>query len=430
MSTVDAFALEAFQNPHLAEGADRVDAIVTVTAHPSAAAAARPLLLGIVVDRSRSMAGERLTAATAAVEAALDLLEPPAAFFLVAFSHEAEVVVAPTPATPEHRGVAVARLRALEADGGTAMATGLALAGRLFAAHPDRIPQALFLTDGKDEHDPPGVLAAVLDDCAGVFRCDCWGVGTDWQVGEVQAIAGALLGRAAIVPEPTGMAAAFRAAVDAAAARVVGDVRLRLWTPVGAEVLACKQVSPAIADLSGQALAVGPQVREYRTGAWAPGESRDFAVAVRVRPGLVGEELLAARPSIVFVGRDGADQEVRSAAGRVLATWTGDASLSARLDRQVAHYAGQEELAEAIHGGLARREAGDQAGAVQLLGNAVRLAHEAGDSAVTDRLRRVVDVLDPATGTVRLRHAVAQADAMDLELESTTTRRARRGRPS
>jgi hypothetical protein len=45
---------------------------------------------------------------------------------------------------------------------------------------------------------------------------------------------------------------------------------------------------------------------------------------------------------------------------------------------------------------------------------------------MTSRLKRVVDIDDAASGTVRVKRNVEKAAAMDLELESTTTKRARR----
>ena len=43
----------------------------------------------------------------------------------------------------------------------------------------------------------------------------------------------------------------------------------------------------------------GAQAGDYPTGAWAPGESRDYHVAVTVTPANLGQEMLAARVSLV-----------------------------------------------------------------------------------------------------------------------------------
>ncbi len=73
-----------------------------------------------------------------------------------------------------------------------------------------------------------------------------------------------------------------------------------------------------------------------------------------------------------------------------------------------------------------KREQGDEDAATTLLGRAVQLAHESGHDELTVRLRKVVDVVDPTTGTVRLRRSVEKAAEMDLALEATTTKRMRR----
>ena len=52
---------------------------------------------------------------------------------------------------------------------------------------------------------------------------------------------------------------------------------------------------------------------------------------------------------------------------------------------------------------------------------AVQLASESGNEATMKQLQAVVDVDDPATGTVRLRRAVDDADEMALDTRSTKT---------
>ena len=421
-----AFTIEAFQNPYLADGAERVDAILTVTAGAEAAAAPSRLLLGFVIDNSGSMKGARIEAVRGAVKTAIRLLDERSDFFVVAFNGTARVVVPPTPVTERTRKQAIAVVSSLEASDGTAMSQGLAAARSLFARAPDAIGQCVFLTDGKNESEVPRDVTVELARCAGLFSCDCWGVGTDWQVGEVQEIARALLGKASLIPEPAGIEPAFRGAVAKALSKSMKSVRLRVWTPANAELISFKLVSPIIEDCTARAVQVTPQVRDYDTGSWGGGESRDYQLAIRVTPGRIGDRMLVARPSLVLRSPDGNDLEVRAPDARVFATWTADETLSSRLDATVAHYNGQGELAAAIQQGLEAREKGDEAAATNLLGRAVQLAQESGNTDMTTRLKKVVDVVDAAQGTVLLKQSVARAATMDLQLESTTTRRARR----
>jgi hypothetical protein len=427
-----SFKVEAFQNRHLAPRTTRVDAIVSVAADANLKATG-DLVVGFILDKSGSMTGARIESVAGAVARAIALLDERAMFFVVAFDGSAYVIAREERATPEAKRYAAQVITQLKAQGGTAMSAGLRAARTLFERTPNAIRRAVFLTDGKNEGEKEQAVTEELARCAGVFECDCWGVGTDWQVGEVQQVAAGLLGKASLIPEPLGVDAAFRAAIERARGKALKDVRLRLWTPQGASVIFVKQVSPTIDVLTARAKVVSPQVLEYLTGSWAGGEAREFHVAIDVRPGGVGDELLAARPSLVYLEatKDAPggwiEREEKPAAGRVFASWTDDATLSSRRDGHVAHYTGQDELAAVIHQGLLRREQGDDSGATHLLGRAVRLAHASRNAGMTQRLARVVEVIDPDLGTVRLKRDVKKAATMDLELESRTTSRLPRG---
>lgn len=421
------FKLEAFQNRLLASGHGRVDGILSVVADGDLEACGE-LVVGFIVDKSGSMANERIQAVQQAVAKAIAMLADGVWFFVVAFDGAAYVVVRETQANPESKRWAATALAGMQAAGGTAMSMGLRAARSIFERAPNAIRRAIFLTDGKNEGEKMSAVVEELKRCEGVFECDCWGVGTDWKVGEVQAIAQGLLGKAALIPSPDGVEAAFHEAIARAAGKALKDVRLRLWTPQAASIVFVKQVNPTIEDLTGKSRAFSAQVRDYMTGSWSGGEARDFHIAVDVKVGKVGDEMLACRPSLVYLqaGPGGGWVEVEDKApeARLFATWTADETLSSRLDHHVAHYTGQDELAAAIQQGLVLREEGHEAQATQLLGRAVKIAHASNNRAMTQRLVKVVEVIDARSGTVRLKKDVKKAATMDLELESRTTKRA------
>jgi von Willebrand factor type A C-terminal domain len=130
--------------------------------------------------------------------------------------------------------------------------------------------------------------------------------------------------------------------------------------------------------------------------------------------------MLAGRVSLVV------DDEVVSQS-LVKAIWTDDESRSTRVDRRVAHYTGQVELAAYVADGLDDRRRGDESSATFKLGQAVRLAAEAGDAEQLRRLAGVVDIEDAATGTVRLKRGVAAIDEMAADVGSTKTTPLRKG---
>src|SRR5262249_44510710 len=162
------------------------------------------------------------------------------------------------------RREAKAALDHVAAGGGTAIGTWLNLASGLFRdAHG--INHAILLTDGQNTSEEPEDLVAAIAAATGVFQCDCRGVGTAWAAAELRPIAVALLGSVDIVAEPADLAADFTAMMRTAMGKEVGSVRLRLWTPAGAEIGFVKQVAPDIVDLTPARVDVNDMTGEYLT---------------------------------------------------------------------------------------------------------------------------------------------------------------------
>src|ERR1035441_3844638 len=231
--------------------------------------------------------------------------------------------------------------------------------------------------------------------------------------------------------QPPSSSAELAPAGDCGARGNSSDVLLlhRSGRPQHAVVRFVKQVAPAVGDLTGRRTPSGPQAGDYPTGAWGPGESRDYHIGIEVNPAGVGQEMLAARVSLVMSSPSGAAGGPRDEVlgqGLVRAIWTDDEALSTRINPRVAHYTGQAELAEAILEGLEARKQGDEETATAKLGRAVALAHQSGNEDTAKLLAKVVDVVDVETGTVRLKQKVSDVDEMALDTRSTKTVRVRK----
>ena len=415
---------EVFQNEYLPRDSTVVDAVVTVTATGgslgSASAASGPTTAQVImIDCSGSMAdpSTKLSAAKRATVAAIDTLRDGVPFAIIAGNHEAqmaypdqaELVVA----SAKTRAAAKRAVNQLVAAGGTAMGQWLKLGRFLFGDSDAELKHAILLTDGRDEHETPQELADILATCTGQFLCDSRGVGVNWSGTELRKIASSLLGTADGLPDPAGLEADFQSMTEAAMGKSLAQVNLRLWTPAGSSIRYVKQVFPQVEDLTDRRTEVSPRIGDYPLGAWGA-ESRDYHVSVQVPAGNVGEEMLAARVSVVN------GDEVLSQA-LVRAVWTDDTALSTRINQRVAHYTGQAELADAIQEGLAARDAGDVDTATAKLGRAVQLAEESGHTDTAKLLAKVVDVVDAHTGTVRLKKKVEGVDAELANVRSVKT---------
>jgi hypothetical protein len=421
------FTAAVYQNEFLPDGGTDVNAIVTITCSGAGEAGRGGGQAGeiIIVDTSGSMGRTKIESAKVAAAAALDQILDGTWFAVVAGTHTAYLAYPPARSgagmvqmNPQTRYEAQQAVRGFRSDGGTAMGTWLLLAGRLFDSIPMLAQRhAILLTDGENHNESPEQLTSSIAAVTGKFQCDCRGVGVDWQVAEVRRIAQALLGTVDIIPHPEDMAAVFADLMRSAMSRGVSDAQLRVWAPQGAQVQFVRQVSPTVVDLTDRRVEVKPLTGGYPTGAWSD-ESRDYHVSVRLSPKAIGQEQLAARVQVAVGG------EV-VAQGLVKAKWTADDGLTTRINPEVAHYTGQTELAEAIQEGLAAKAAGDDAGATTKLGRAVQLAAQTGNEEATTRLRKVVDIEDIETGTVRLKRSVDRADEMALDTASTKTTRVR-----
>ncbi len=271
-----AFSAQVAQNQYLAQGADLVHAVMSVTsgsataAAPALAGARQSLVEALIVDCSGSMDGEKIIQTRQAVSKAIELLHDDTWFCVIAGTADAKVIVPLTQATPESRQSAEKTVRRLNASGGTAMSTWLRTALAELGKKPGGIHHALLLTDGKDQSEHESALDAALAQCEGRFQCDARGVGTDWEPAQLRKISAKLLGTLDIIPSPDQIEADFRQVIEGAMGKSVGNVSLRLWTPVGAKIEFCRLVYPEQFDLTERGCrpqeSAGPRLSNGRLG--------------------------------------------------------------------------------------------------------------------------------------------------------------------
>jgi hypothetical protein len=428
MRAMAEFTASVYQNEFLPDGGTDVHAIVTVectgagTAGQTGSGAAGEI---IIIDTSGSMGQSAMAGAKRAAQAAVAEIVD-GTYFAVISGNGAAFLAYPlvnagpamVPMNDATRAEATEAISHLRSGGGTEISTWLDMAGVLFTSVPQVVQRhAVLMTDGEN-NEPAPVLDEAIARATGYYQCDCFGAGVDWKVEEIRRIAQALLGTVDIIPEPEQMQQRFEDVMRQSMARGVANADLRVWTPQGAQILFVRQVSPTVEDLTTRRTPVNDLTGAYATGAWAD-ESRDYHVAVRLAAKAVGQEQLAARVQLAL-----GDQVMTQ--GLVKAKWSNDSEQTTRIDPQVAHYTGQTELAQAIQEGLAAKAAGNEELATTKLGRAVQLAAETGNAEATSKLRKVVDVENEETGTVRLKKAVEKVDEMALDTASTKTTRVRK----
>jgi len=418
------FTAESFSNPHLAVGAKRIDAVITVCSVNDGAVAVQnkgKTLAIFIGDTSGSMDGNKLQQMKHAVRVGIDCLDEESLFSVISFNSRASTIVPATKATKAAKAAAHEAVQKLRAGGGTEMSNALVSALEEAKDVEAAIALVYFVTDGENEDGDSKSLEGALSAAEGKLQASCWGVGTDWDPRDLRKIAGRLLGSADAVPNPEKLEGKFREALAQGMAKGVGDVRLRLWMPKTVQAVTIKQMSPEIADLKGLCSRVDDKTIEVPLGAWGE-ENRDYHIGFELTPQAEGEEMMVCRPKVVYQNNG---TEVAADGQRIVATWSSDEALTTRINAQVAHYTGQEELASSIKEGLEAKARGDVDQATVLLGRAAKIAIETGNDEVTQRLKKVVDVVDASEGTVRLRSGASKGDDMELDMGGTRTVRRR-----
>ncbi len=419
------FKIESFYNPHLSVGASRLDAIVSVTAEGEGEGEIQNSLkraIIFVIDESGSMESHgKIDMAKLSVRKSIDLLDENSLFAIIAFSNSARVIAPLKLASAYNKEAAHEAVKKLRAGGGTQMSNALFAVLDMVTGLRDTMVLTQFVTDGQNDTADHGYLEDALTASEGKFQCDCWGIGTDWEPVELKNISNRLLGTADAVPETERLEETFKAALARAMSKGIGDVRLRIQAPKNVKIVTMKQVNPEIVDLAKLSRRVDDKNVDIPLGAWGK-ENREYQIAFELQPQAEGEEMMAGRPKIVFTENG---REVITDGDRIIASWSSDASLTSRINEQVAHYTGQEELAKSIKEGLEAKSRGDMDSATVLLGKAAKIAVETGNDEVTARLKKVVDIVDADQGTVRLKSNAGKAADMELDMGGTMTIRKR-----
>jgi Ca-activated chloride channel family protein len=420
------FTIEVDATRDLGINTDRVEAIITVRAHPAESAAPTARLAEVLImDRSLSMQQHnKIHEARRAACAAIDTLPDGVLLGIVAGHRQAQSVF------PEAGGLAVAdaqvragakhRVMSLLPEGGTCIGRWLVAADEAFATARGAgvIRHAVLYTDGKNEHENRAELDAALARCREKFTCDVRGLGEDWDYREVRHIADALGGDAEAIVNVTDLTGDFTRLMLRAAQLVVPRTSLRLRLYRSFEVVAVERVYPDRADLAAAQRAAGERTAEIPLGAWTaePAERR-YQVSLRFDPGVVpvGEELRAARADLDAELPDGT---MESRANAPIAIVRHDTPEPTILPESLTRIHRQRDLTFLIQDCVDAVGEGRAADADRHLERALRLARELGDEKLP--LLEGIAVVG-AGGKVRLRPGVTRGELQRVGLYSTMT---------
>src|SRR5262249_55823244 len=132
------------------DGVARMELVIGAAAADGAAHARRPTDVAIILDRSGSMSGDKITHARAAVRELVAQLGAQDRFALVTYSDNAGVAIPLSEVDDRQRLNWLATLDGIQPEGGTNMASGLDLALDLIerSRADGRVPHVVLISDG------------------------------------------------------------------------------------------------------------------------------------------------------------------------------------------------------------------------------------------------------------------------------------------
>jgi von Willebrand factor type A domain len=408
--------------------ADRVDALITIAAHPTGretrAAQTAEIL---IMDRSLSMdSNNKMDYARRAACAAIDILPDGTFFGIVGGNDRAEqvfpVVGGLVRADAAMKAAARQQVMSLWPKGGTKIGQWLTAANEFSATGPASgvIRHAVLYSDGKNEHETREELDEVLRACTDHFICDVRGVGEDWNYAELLHIATTLGGDAQAVIDVADLPGDFADCMRRAARLVVPRAYLRLQPDSRFQVESVMQTNPVQADLWRSQRRVSETVIEIPLGPWKP-DTRCYQLTLCFEPdSLPVADYIRATPVELVVETAEGKLEQRADAALVVRRLNVAGGITAMPHlRRLTMIAKARELTATITACVTAWDAGLSSDADDELDRAIRLATELEDDVRLSLLESVAT--RRPDGRARLRHDAARGDMLKLGMNSTKT---------
>ncbi len=353
-----------------------------------------PLNFALVLDRSGSMAGEKLRTMKEAVKNIVDQLDPADIVSVVAFETRTQILVRAQQAKDKEE--IKRQIDRIKDGGGTNLSIGLREGlNQVREWHkPEYVSRVILLTDGEatDRLDDSYDLANEAGEQG--IPIICLGFGKDWNEDflieladrSIQADPGTGAGKAYYIPSPKEVNQIFQEVYQSMQV-VARDVQITLRMVQGMEARRVWQVTPSIQDIGkatiqGRAVVI-PLGEMEKAGA-------AYLIEIMMPPRPEGMVRIA-QTDVTYTSPDLGTQ--RQAVDLVV-NFTNDATQHNRLNGHVMNIVERVQAFKLQDQALNDAEAGNVRGATQKLRQAVTILLSQGETGLAQQMRQEADRLE------------------------------------
>ncbi len=260
------------------DGIVRIELSLRAEGAEDAAVLRLPTDLIVVLDRSGSMAGDKIVHARAAIHALIEQLGSEDRFSLVTYSNSADLRVALGAATPDARRQWLASVDSLHPGGGTNLAAGLDLGIATLegARRAGRSPRVILISDGlanQGDVSHEGLRARATRAAAGEYALSAVGVGLDFDEELMASLADAGTGNFYYLETAVDLSEIFASELATARETVASGVTIRFVPAAGVELV----------EAAGYPIERAPDgARLIRPGPLFAGQDRRLWASLRV----------------------------------------------------------------------------------------------------------------------------------------------------
>ncbi len=382
-------------------------AYVLIEASPSQAMATvqMPLNLSLVLDKSGSMAGQKIADLKTAAKLAIDQLTPDDFISLVVFDDTASVVFPSQKAADKQAlKTAVDRIRD---GGGTHISFGMSkgLTELEKQLGPGRASRMILLTDGETFGDEQNCRNLARQAGTAGVPISAFGLGEDWIEELLDNIADASGGSSDYIDAPQKIAGAFQRTVRSVQGAVVQNATLVLRLTSGVSPRAIWRVTPLISRLSPHHLS--DRDVQAPMGELAKGAGQSALVELLFPPRGPGRYRMAQAEISYDVPSAGlVAEKVKT---DIVADFTTDPAAAKQHDPRVMNIVEKVTAHKLQTRALDAAAAGDAATASKQLRAAATRLLELGEADLAETAQKEADRLDKegqmsASGTKKLRY--------------------------